>query len=91
MRVNALFQLQGLVYEKTNSFLTIKATQLVPMNVADQFNQRSRTESEIKAGASERAGFMEAPEIKDKKKNQDRFTGMKAYAKRSLHSNYVII
>ena len=41
MRVNALFQLQGLVYEKTNSFLTIKATQLVPMNVADQYNQRS--------------------------------------------------
>jgi hypothetical protein len=56
MRVNALFQLQGLVYEKTNSFLTIKATQLVPMNVADQYNQRSRTEPEIKAGASERAG-----------------------------------
>lgn len=34
----------------------------------DQYSHKSRVEPDIRAGASDLAGFMEAPEINDKKK-----------------------
>jgi hypothetical protein len=36
--------------------------------VADQYNHKSKVEPDRKAGAKDRAGFMEATEINDKKK-----------------------
>ncbi len=41
---------------------------LEPTKVADQYNHKLFTAPESTAGASERAGFIEAPEINDKKK-----------------------
>ncbi len=46
----------------------MKATEEVPTNVAAQYNHKSPTEPDIRAGAKDLAGFMEAPEINDKKK-----------------------
>ena len=39
-----------------------------PTKVADQYNHKSPSSPENIAGASERTGFIEAPEIKDRKK-----------------------
>ncbi len=50
-----------------NFFLYAAATIDVPTNVADQYSHRLPITWDIKAGAKERAGFMEAPEIKPKK------------------------
>lgn len=36
----------------------------VPINVADQYNQKSPTEPDNKAGARERAGFIDASDIR---------------------------
>ncbi len=38
------------------------------MKVADQYNHKSPTEPDNNAGAKERAGFTEAPEMNAKKK-----------------------
>jgi len=45
-----------------------KATSEVPTKVADQYSHKSPTEPDIRAGAKDLAGFMDAPEINDKKK-----------------------
>ena len=46
----------------------MKAIIEVPTNVADQYSHKSPTEPEIRAGAKDLAGFMDAPEINEKKK-----------------------
>ena len=51
-----------------NSLLNIKATIDVPMNVADQEGHRLFNTPETRAGAKERAGFIEAPDMNAKKK-----------------------
>lgn len=48
-------------------FLTSKVTIDVPANVALQYNHRLPTTPETKAGANERAGFIEAPDINARK------------------------
>ena len=50
-----------------NLFLNNRAIMEVPINVADQYNHKSPTEPDNKAGARERAGFIDAPDIKAKK------------------------
>lgn len=40
----------------------------MPIKVADQYNHKSPTEPDNSAGARERAGFIEAPEMNAKKK-----------------------
>src|SRR5215831_4561596 len=55
----------------TNLFRKRSAIIEVPTKVADQYSHKLPNEStspETKAGAKERAGFMDAPEIKDIKK-----------------------
>jgi len=47
--------------------LNIKATIDVPMNVADQEGHRLFNTQETRAGAKERAGFIEAPDMNAKK------------------------
>ncbi|MGA7005809.1 MAG: hypothetical protein WBY28_01935 [Nitrososphaeraceae archaeon] len=48
--------------------LSTKATIEVPTKVADQYSHKSPTEPEGRAGAKDLAGFMDAPEINEKKK-----------------------
>ena len=50
-----------------NSLLNIKATIDVPMNVADQQSHKLFNTPEISAGAKERAGFIDAPDMNAKK------------------------
>jgi hypothetical protein len=51
-----------------NFFLYNKAITEVPTNVAVQYNHRSVHTPESKAGANERAGFIDAPDINAKNK-----------------------
>jgi hypothetical protein len=51
----------------SNFFLTNKATIEVPINVALQYSHRLSRTPEVKGGASERAGFFEAPDINARK------------------------
>jgi hypothetical protein len=51
-----------------NFFLKVAAMIEIPINVADQYSHRLPNTPDIKAGANERAGFMDAPEINAKKK-----------------------
>jgi hypothetical protein len=53
--------------QTANSFLTSKAMIDVPINVALQYNHRLSRTPETKAGASERAGFIDAPDINARK------------------------
>ena len=46
----------------------MKATKDVPMNVADQYSHKLFKTPETRAGAKERAGFIEAPDMNAKKK-----------------------
>ena len=46
-----------------NFFLKVAATIDVPTKVADQYSHRFPITWDIKAGAKERAGFMDAPQI----------------------------
>jgi len=55
-------------YLMANFLLRTKATIELPTNVAVQYNQRLAIFPDNRAGAKERAGFIDAPEIKDKKK-----------------------
>jgi len=55
-------------YLEANLCLSKKATSEVPTKVADQYSHKSPTEPDIRAGARDLAGFMDAPEINDKKK-----------------------
>ena len=48
-------------------FLNINATADVPIKVADQYNHKSPTDPDKSAGARDRAGFIEAPEMRAKK------------------------
>ena len=50
-----------------NFFRSITATIDVPIKVADQYNHKSPTDPDNSAGARDRAGFIEAPEINAKK------------------------
>jgi hypothetical protein len=50
-----------------NLFLTNKATIDVPTNVALQYNHRLPRTPEARAGANERAGSIEAPDINARK------------------------
>src|SRR5215469_9380219 len=52
----------------TNFPLIINATIDVPIKVADQYSHKLTNTPESKAGANERAGFIDAPEINAKKK-----------------------
>src|SRR5215469_10818030 len=52
----------------TNFPLIINATIDVPIKVADQYSHKLTNTRESKAGANERAGFIDAPEINAKKK-----------------------
>jgi hypothetical protein len=52
----------------TNFPLIINATVDVPIKVADQYSHKLPNTPETKAGANERAGFIDAPEINAKKK-----------------------
>src|SRR5215472_15963657 len=52
----------------TNFPLIINATIDVPIKVADQYRHKLTNTPESKAGANERAGFIDAPEINAKKK-----------------------
>jgi hypothetical protein len=47
--------------------LNINATIEVPIKIAYQYNHKLLILADNKAGANERAGFIEAPEIKDNK------------------------
>ena len=49
-------------------FLNINATAEVPIKVADQYNHKSPTDPDKSAGARDRAGFIEAPEMNARKK-----------------------
>ena len=60
-------QLFILVNLNENLFLNNRAIMEVPINVADQYNHKSPTEPDNKAGARERAGFIDAPDIRAKK------------------------
>jgi hypothetical protein len=53
--------------ESSRQQQTSKATIDVPINVALQYNQRLSRTPEVKAGASERAGFIDAPDINARK------------------------
>jgi len=46
----------------------MKATIEVPIKVAVQYNHKSPTEPDSKAGANDLAGFIDAPETNDKKR-----------------------
>src|SRR4249920_2208002 len=52
----------------SNFFLQINAIMEVPTNVAVQYNHRSVHTPDNNAGVSERAGFIDAPDIKAKNK-----------------------
>ena len=52
----------------SNFFLTIKETIESPINVALQYNHRLLRTPEVRAGANEHAGFIDAPDINTKKK-----------------------
>ena len=52
----------------SNFFLYINAITEVPTNVAVQYNHRSVHTPDNNAGANERAGFIDAPDIKAKNK-----------------------
>ena len=52
----------------SNFFLYINAITEVPTNVAVQYNHRSGHTPDNNAGANERAGFIDAPDIKAKNK-----------------------
>jgi hypothetical protein len=47
----------------SNFFRSITATIDVPIKVADQYNHKSPTDPDNSAGARDRAGFIDAPEI----------------------------
>lgn len=49
-------------------FLPIRAITVVPTNVAVQYSHKSPITPDTNAGAKDRAGFMDAPEIKAKNK-----------------------
>ena len=51
----------------TNTLLNIIATIDVPMNVADQYSHKLLRTPDTSAGAKERVGFIEAPDINAKK------------------------
>jgi len=50
-----------------NFFLRIRAIIDVPIKVADQYNHKFPTDPDNSAGAKDRAGFIEAPEMRAKK------------------------
>lgn len=50
-----------------NFFFNISATIDVPINVADQYSHKSPIEPDNSAGAKDRAGFIDAPEMSAKK------------------------
>ena len=52
----------------SNFFLYINAITEVPTNVAVQYNHRLAHTPDNNAGANERAGFIDAPDIKAKNK-----------------------
>jgi len=51
-----------------NHFLKVNATIYAPTKVAVQYNQRSDHTPDDIAGASDRAGFIDAPDINAKKR-----------------------
>lgn len=51
-----------------NFFRHNKATTKDPTKVADQYNHRSAIDPDTSAGANDLAGFIDAPEMKEKKK-----------------------
>ena len=55
-------------YLFSNFLLRMRATIEVPTKVAVKYNHKLLNTPESKAGANERAGFIDAPEMKAKKK-----------------------
>ena|ERR671919_33511 len=61
------YRCRFVIWPLANLFLTSKATIDVPTNVALQYNHRLPRTPETRAGANERAGFIEAPDINARK------------------------